>query len=418
VKSITILTGNHLCHNPRVFKEARCLAEAGYNVRVLGGVVHAELGRRDSEMAANQPFTYEAGFSLIDPKPMAHFDALLIKARRRVGFEAKRCLGLDLPSSLGYGTREILRNSLRQPADLYIAHSEPTLWVAQELHQRGHRVGVDMEDWFSEDLPLKARAVRPVHLLKKLEKFILTTSIHATCTSHAMAQELSKSYGCPAPKVIYNAFPWEDRTTIDGERLDRKRDSQKPSIYWFSQSLGPDRGLETLFRALPLLTRDVEVHLRGNVGPYGTWLRDVIPESWADRIFIHPLVRNDELLSRISEHDIGFAGETADARNHDVTVSNKILHYMLGGLAIVASDTAGQREIADSCSAVCLFQSGNVRSLAHVLNQLLASTDALSKAKAAALACAKRHFCWEAQTDQLLESVNAALTCRTERTAQ
>ena len=52
------------------------------------------------------------------------------------------------------------------------------------------------------------------------------------------------------------------------------------------------------------------------------------------------------MLSRIAEHDIGFAGEQNYCRSRDLTVTNKILHYLLGGLAVIASDTAGQRQIA------------------------------------------------------------------------
>jgi len=54
-------------------------------------------------------------------------------------------------------------------------------------------------------------------------------------------------------------------------------------------------------------------------------------------------VDGDDLLSRIAEHDIGFAGEMPHCRSRDLTVTNKILQYLLAGLAVVASGTAGQR---------------------------------------------------------------------------
>jgi len=73
------------------------------------------------------------------------------------------------------------------------------------------------------------------------------------------------------------------------------------------------------------------------------WIRSQLPEAWRQRVFVHPLAPNDELASRVSEHDIGFAGEVPYCRNKNLTVSNKVLQYLLGGLAVVASDTAGQR---------------------------------------------------------------------------
>jgi glycosyltransferase involved in cell wall biosynthesis len=131
---------------------------------------------------------------------------------------------------------------------------------------------------------------------------------------------------------------------------------------------------------------------------------------WHDRVFLHPLVPNEQLLSRLAEHDIGFAGEQIYCRNKDLTVSNKILHYLLGGLAVVASDTAGQREVATQAKgAVTLYEPGNPAALAQALRTLIDSPDGLARAKAASLPAAARTFCWERQEQVLLRNVENAL---------
>jgi glycosyltransferase involved in cell wall biosynthesis len=225
-----------------------------------------------------------------------------------------------------------------------------------------------------------------------------------------MGEALAREFGCPPPTVIYNAFPWSDRESIDGLFKDKRKPSV-PSIHWFSQTLGHGRGLDDLIAALSLLKLEAEVHLRGKpASGFEDWLMHRVPETWRGRIKIHPLVSNSELLSRIAEHDIGFAGETPTMRNRDLTVTNKILHYLLGGLAVVASDTAGQREVAEQArGAVFLYPPGDAPALAARLNALLESADALGQAKAAALDAAKRRFCWERQEPALLESINRAL---------
>jgi hypothetical protein len=125
---------------------------------------------------------------------------------------------------------------------------------------------------------------------------------------------------------------------------------------------------------------------------------------------VHALVSNTELLSRITEHDIGFAGETTLIRSRDLTVTNKILHYLLAGLAVVASETAGQREVAvQAPGGVFLYPSGDAPALAARLNTLLGSADALMRAKSAALAAAEETFCWERQEKALMESIHRAL---------
>ena len=122
----------------------------------------------------------------------------------------------------------------------------------------------------------------------------------------------------------------------------------------FSQTLGPGRGLEDLIAALPLVKRDAEIHLRGNpVSGFENWLAHRLPEDWRNRIVVYPLVTNAELLSRIAEHDVGFAGEPSLIRSRDLTVTNKILYYLLAGLAVLASDTTGQREVADRHKVAC-----------------------------------------------------------------
>jgi glycosyltransferase involved in cell wall biosynthesis len=263
-----------------------------------------------------------------------------------------------------------------------------------------------MEDWFSEDLTPVARRQRPVKLLRSLEQGVLKRGAHSTCTSRAMSEALAKEYDCHPPTVIYNAFPWADRQKLDGLFKDRKNRSV-PTIHWYSQTLGHGRGLEDLFAALPHVQYPLEIHLRGKpVSGFREWLQERLPENWRSRVFVHDLVSNDELLSRIAEHDIGFAGEQKNSRSRDLTVTNKILHYLLAGLAVVASDTAGQKEIAEqAASAVFVYPSGDSQKLAEQLNLLLGSSERLRAAKAAALRAAEEKLCWEKEASRLVSAI-------------
>jgi hypothetical protein len=169
--------------------------------------------------------------------------------------------------------------------------------------------------------------------------------------------------------------------------------------------------LEDLIAALPLLHHDTEIHLRGNPGKgFLSWLQDRTPERWRKRIVLHPLVPPRELLSRIAEHDVGFAGETSRIRSRDLTITNKILYYLLAGLAVVASDTTGQREVASQAQGgVFLYPCRDARALAACLDGLLGSIRVMERTKAAALDAAKRVFCWEQQERILLNTVAGAL---------
>lgn len=403
---VVILNGNHLCHNPRVFKEAAALAAAGFDVEVLGAWFDEALARRDLDLSRGQAFRYTPVFELFRESGRRSFAGTALRARNWAGIRAVRWMGLETAAALGYGLDTMLREAKRRKADLFIAHSEPTLWVAAKLAEAGKKIGVDMEDWFSEDYIWSGR---PRRLLRRLETTILSSAAHSTCTSQAMSSELAAVYRCRRPTVIYNAFAWGDRKNTDGLIKDRRNLSVR-SIHWFSQTVGPGRGLDDLFAALPFIKGEVEIHVRGTAaGTNRTWFEGSIPAAWRTRIFLHPIVPNDELLSRIAEHDIGAALERDEPRNKDLTVSNKILQYLQAGLAVAATSTAGQREVAAAAAgAVCLYTAGNPIELANRLNVFLTTKKALAQAKDAALQASRTAFAWENIAPILVASVERA----------
>lgn len=407
---IVLLSGNSLSHNPRVLKAAGASARAGHDVTVLGAWLDADLKAQDRRVLDNAPFRFVPVLDATRSDWRETATQLLRRSRRKAAHLVHRVTRRESAALLGYATAPLLAHARDIAADLYVAHSEPALYAAWQLMRTGRRVGVDMEDWFSEDLLPQARRSRPLKLLHCLEGELLRRGAYASCPSRAMSAALGEAYGGKAPVVIYNAFPCADRATRAGRRQDR-RDPALPSICWYSQTLGPGRGIEDLVAALPLLNGRPELHLRGRAAPgMEAWIRSRLPESWRPRVFIHPLVRNDALAERIAEHDIGFAGETQDCRSRDLTVTNKILQYLLGGLAVVASDTAGQREVAVAApGAIALYRPGNPRSLADALESFLTSPGTLEDAKRAALQAAQQTFCWEKQEPVLLEALTVAL---------
>ena len=409
LKRIAILTAASLAWNPRALKEAGALSHAGFEVVVYGVVANPVGLEIDEELALRHGFKFVAAgvLSHSTTDRLVHYWARL---RNRLGSEAARWFGFSNRWQLGRYVPELLRCAREAGADYYISHLESALWVGARLLRDGYRVGVDMEDWYSEDLLPEARKHRPIRLLRALEQTLLCGSKHSSCPSRAMSLALEKEFGCRPPTVIYNAFPWAERARLDGMFKDRQ-DRRVPSLHWYSQTLGRGRGLEDLFAALPHVVHPLEIHLRGNpAAGFETWMMQQVPPGWRPSVFVHGLVSNDELLSRIAEHDIGFAGEQRYCRSRDLTVTNKILHYLLGGLAVVASDTEGQCEIASVAKeAVLIYPAGNPRALADALNQLLGSSEQLRLAKAAALRAAKETFCWEKVSEILVESIKKAL---------
>jgi glycosyltransferase involved in cell wall biosynthesis len=126
-------------------------------------------------------------------------------------------------------------------------------------------------------------------------------------------------------------------------------------------------------------------------------------------LFFHSLVPHRELLSRIAEHDIGLATEENTPPSRDLTITNKILQYLLGGIAVIASETNGQKEVAAGApGAVFLFKNRDRHSLSDLLNSLLRDKNKLNEARILALNAAQDIFCWEKQEPKLLSWVEKA----------
>ena len=403
---IAVVTGAHLCRNPRVVKEADALAAAGHDVTVLGPALAAGLADLDREVAAGAGWRHRYA---VDVRPGAGWRGQRARIVRRAGVEATRRLGAERPEALGYGVRALLGAARDLDADLTVGHQEVGAWVCARLARAGRRVGVDVEDWYSR-LPNEAQSASvPAGLLRSVERATLGGAAYATTTSHALADALAAAYDVPAPRVVYNAFPWSDRDGLDGRALDRPA-RDRLSLHWVSQTVGPDRGLDLVFDALRLVETPVDLHLRGRLpAEHERWLRASFPPE-RHGLHVHPLVPPGELLSRIAEHDVGLALETTGTANHDLTVSNKILHYLLGGLAVVATRTAGQEEVAAQApGAVAVVDQGDAGGVAEVIRGLATNPDRLRQSKAAALDAARRRFCWERQAPTVVEAAADAL---------
>jgi glycosyltransferase involved in cell wall biosynthesis len=295
-------------------------------------------------------------------------------------------------------------------ADLYIGHEEVGTWVVRQLLDEGARVGADFEDWHTRDLLPEDRTGRPVGLLEDVERTLLRHAEHVTTTSEALAQAMASTYDALPPTVLYNAFLWSDRESLDKIRRDRDG-SGRISLHWVSQTIGPGRGLEILCRALQDVDTSLQVHLRGECRPnYREHLDALFPDENGHSLYLHDLVSPDELLGRIAEHDVGLALEQYEPESRNRTITNKILHYLLGGLAVAATDTAGQREVAEKADgAVRLCSPDSADGLAQQIRGFVRSEEELKRAQSDALRGAQKTFCWEQQALRLVASVEKAL---------
>jgi glycosyltransferase involved in cell wall biosynthesis len=370
----------------------------------------------------------------------SQWQRLGVRLQARLSRLLYQYLRFRTPALLGYGVRRLQRFAQTHRADLTIVHSEAGLWVGQQLLRQGYGVGVDFEDWFSQDLLPSARRQRPGEWIADLEADLLQHCRYRLTPSQAMAAAMAIYHQVPPPTVVYNVFPLrgcrgDDASDVNGAIHRQIASGEHPvrrcpprlsfaeasgtrvwphpvRLHWFSQTIGPGRGLERLFAALPHLTQGVEVHLRGHCSAATqTWLTQQIPPAWIDQVHLHPTVANDELPARIAEYDIGLALEQTHPPSRNLTITNKLFQYLQAGLAVIATDTAGQREVFRQWPEIGYLVDGkDAIALATAIDSLASNPTKLQSAQMSALQAAQSQFCWELTSQKLLAAAKASLS--------
>ena len=398
-KTICIVTPGYISSNPRVVKEADALWEAGFKVRVVFSQGNLEGARQfDEILLKEKPWQRSA----VRWSPFRRREKLLYYKSKFRYHVVRR-----LPSfvwSFGrlaeYGEgriyKEIAKLAVSEKADLYIGHYP--VGLAAAAHAAFHcrtKLGYDVEDLHTEEsLPVKQK-----ERIKKIESRYLPHCSHVSAVSESIADEMVQRYNINRPIVIHNVFPLSERNNIDNQIKDRKGPAL--SLYWYSQVIGEDRGIQDAIKASGILKGKVQIHFRGSVSQevknkFVALARGCGVE---DNLYFHPPVSPTELLSRAVEHDVGLALDQPVSKSRLLTVANKLFFYFLAGLAVAATDIPGQRYIMSTCpEAGFLYPPGDFLSLADGLNMFLSEPKLLQSFKQAALQAAYEKWNWEKES--------------------
>ncbi|MBL9216330.1 MAG: glycosyltransferase [Opitutaceae bacterium] len=399
---IVILTTGPLCRNPRAYKEALTLGAAGHAVTVVTVASQPQFEAVDAGLLRDAPFR-KVAVDLLSPSAGARLRRFAARAATWLARRAVRA-GIESARALGPAAGGLAALARAHPADLTIVHTELGLVIGEQLRQAGRRVAVDFEDWHSRDLLPAARAARPLRLLAAVETSLLRHAAYASAPSHALAAALAASAGGPVPVVITNSFPLPDLPA-------RPRPAAPPALFWFSQTLGPRRGLEEVLDAWGRTRAPSRLALLGDAEPeFRARLAARVPATHRDRLEFLPLVPPAELPAVIARHDLGLALEDATPDSRNLTISNKILQYLGAGLGVLATDTAGQREVLAAAPAAGLLVSlADPAALAAQLDELLADPARLAALGRAARRAAEQTYCWERESGRLRDAVARAL---------
>jgi hypothetical protein len=395
--------------NPRLVKEADALHEAGYDV--VAGYRADGPTDRDDAILDGKPWRWHRIDLARDRQPAA-WTRVALRQRAaewivRAGVRSARAER----AAYCRGDGVLARWAAAQDAALYIAHTQPVLAVvAKAAASRGVPFAFDCEDLLAEEAADGGRAAWRRPMISHIERRYLPRAAYVSATSVPMAEYLAGRYGLRSTRVWHNCSPAADAAALRGP-ADRPAPAGPVELAWISATIGPGRGLEDIFAAVPKLGGRVALHLYGAVASgQSEWLdTQLAPVRERSAVVLHPLQPADGLLTALAHHQIGLSLDGGETLNRSLTVSNKFFLYLQAGLACVATDTPGHRSVFPPAAGFGgLYRPGDVRSLAAIL-ETLANPAALAAAQRAAWIAGRTTYVWEHEKPHFLDTVAGAL---------
>jgi glycosyltransferase involved in cell wall biosynthesis len=405
---ICIVTPGHLVANPRVIKEAASFTKMGFEVAIICGDYIRHAKPRDLKLVDSRWQVTHVPFGSMVATFATH---LRQKVAQRL---AHGIIGLVGPSStlapiaLSPIARDLTLAALATPADLYVGHyvaGLPAAALAAKRHNS--QFAFDAEDFHLGDLSDDPANDREKSLIRNIEATYLPLANYVTAASPLIGLKYAETYGIKCPTTILNTFP-RPEGTYSVAPLD-----QSPSMYWFSQTIGPDRGLELAVRAIAMSRSRPHFYVRGNPVPsyIDSLQRLAIKTGIEGHLHFLEPCEPTELERLGSVYDLGFVGEQAFTQNRQIALTNKLFSYLTSGIPIVASDISAHQEVSHRFSnALKLFKSDDPGSLARCLDLYLMNPIELQDAKAQARRLAQLEFNWENEEQKHRDVVLANLS--------
>jgi hypothetical protein len=343
IKNVVFITSGQPSLNPRLVKEADALCEAGYQVTVIYQFWNKWGTLLDTELLKDKKWSAIKIGGDPDQQAFSYWKSR-IKQRMAKAFSGLFGFQYNLAEiRLNRSALAQYRAAVKIKAQLYIAHNlgalAPALWAAKK---NKCKCGFDAEDFHRFEVSDNPNDP-DVCLKTYLEDKYMAELAYLTTASPLISEAYKRIYPEQHPKTILNVFPRQGINSVN----DRERNTLK--LFWFSQTIGERRGLESIIKAMGMLNHlDIELHLLGNCDEaVKAYFSKVASHAGIkqSKILYYPPIPADDIFSFASQFDVGLATEMSTPKNRDICLTNKIFTYVQSGLAIIASNTSAQKEL-------------------------------------------------------------------------
>lgn len=397
------MSPGNLASNPRLLKEADALHAAGYDVTTVVSDFSEAVRAFDDELMARAPWRVvriarQRGLNL--RSAASALIARTMGGRVPVGLACRAAGGAPVGAMMS-AVRAV-------EADLYVAHYVAALPAAAgAARQHGALLGFDAEDFHSGEGAGGAGDDFRMKMVATVEQSTLPRCDYITAASPLIGRAYAERYGV-SPTTILNVFPL---AMAPRQPRPRERSPAVLRAYWFSQTIGLDRGLQAFVRAMSLAKCRVTLDIRGsNRWGHGDTLTRLAGElGIADRVRLLPLAPPCEMVRLAADYDLGLSLETDISESRSYCLTNKIFTYLLAGIPMMLSDTPAQRALAaDLGRAATVVSLAEPAAMAAALDLMCETEGALEESMATAWRLGRERYNWEVEQRSLLAAVAGA----------
>lgn len=397
---VLIVTTGQPAANPRVLKEYETLKREGYPVKVLY-TYSAEWSHTIDEENFRTGKLSKSDFILIGGNPFYNktsyfFSRLFYKVFKIIvkGFPINIFKELTLARSSFF----LLRAVKRHKAAIYITHYVGALPATVKAAGKHNAALIfDAEDFHRGEEPYYASQVKDVI---ETEDTLLPKVSLISAASPLISAAYKKLYPQKEVITINNVF---SKNFIQEPC---RRNDQQVKLFWFSQNIGPNRGLEVVIDALNIIGGNISLTLLGKIRNT-QYVKELLKRATQPSLiyFLNP-VNPEKIFEVASNFDIGLAAEIPYCVNRDICLTNKIFTYLLAGNCILASDTLAQKSFIETYqSAGLIYKNDDPVDLSNKLKLLIDNRELLAKFKNNSLKLASEKLNWEIESSKFLHYI-------------
>lgn len=402
LKKIVLVSSGQPSANPRLVKEAISLASLSYDVTAIYCPLSPWADEYDKALFRDNDNIkwVKAGYHCRKEKWLYKY----ARIRKKFWDIVYKIFGdkfnAGIRSSVLY-SQELIKIAKKYKADIYIGHNVGAMSaVVIAAKQNNSKAVFDFEDFHRGEVSENDVAwVKTMQIENKYIPFL----DRATAASPLINLAYKNLYPQLIIETINNCFPL--KYAVSEIKL---LPTQPLKLFWFSQTIGKNRGLETVIQAMAKVN-NIEITLLGNfTDSIKNYFFNYAKEHKVDPIHLHFLkpVDESEITTIAAQHQIGLSTEVPVTINRDLCLTNKLFMYLLAGNAIIFSRTKANISLIKEHSEIGkLFTWDSPDELRDIFKYYQNNHEALNTHRSNALYLGTQFYNWEVEKKKFLSYV-------------